>query len=300
MNVSASEYSAKRWAEELIRLNYKWKPNHIYADEGYGHTIIEDLKLLSYKTRSKKNKSPMDKETALIADRLVSFNFSRNIELKSPIDGQTIVKSGKHYLVENIVRAMEDNKFFYSLSDESLTKQFQNYTILRRHPSTGKAVYGMEKKSIGDHRLDAAMLALAALTLEESVYAKGKIPYSEAGLVTRRPTDTPSWLSPHEETNRSLAALQRAGLPGALDVLKIVRGNGSDEEDRMIKEKYKRQGLWKTETSNNKRRGDILGNSSNNSAPSILGSINSQTNQFSAPQRSGPRRSKRGSRSWKK
>jgi hypothetical protein len=97
-----------------------------------------------------------------------------------------------------------------------------------------------------------------------------------------------------------LAALQKAGFPGALDVLKIVRGNGSDEEDRMIKEKYKRQGLWKTETSNNKRRGDILGNSSNNSAPSILGSINSQTNQFSAPQRSGPRRSKRGSRSWKK
>lgn len=300
VNVSASEYSAKRWAEELIRLNYKWKPDHVYADEGYGHTIIEDLKLLSYKIRGKKNKSAMDTQTALLADRLVSFNFSRNIELKSPIDGQTIVKSGKHYLVENMVRAMEDNKFFYALNDDSLTKQLQNYTILRRHPSTGKAVYGMEKKSIGDHRLDAAMLALAALTLEESVYAKGKIPYSEAGLVTRKANNSLGWLSPHEETNRSLAALQKAGFPGALDVLKIVRGNGSDKEDRMIKEKYRRQGLWKKETSNSNRRSDILGNSQNNSAPSILESINSQTNQFSAPQRSGPRRSKRGSRSWKK
>jgi hypothetical protein len=300
VNVPASEYSAKKWAAELIRLNYKWKPDHIYADEGYGHTIIEDLKLHSYKIRSKKSKNQMDKQTALIADRLVSFNFSRSIKLKSPIDGQTIVKSGKHYLVENIIRAMEDNKFYYSINDESFTKQLQNYTIVRRQPNTGKAVYGMEKKSIGDHRLDAAMLALAALTLEESVYAKGKIPYSTPGLVTRKHAENASFSSPHEDTRENLSALSKAGLPGAIEVLKLMRGNGSEEEDRAIKEKYKKQGLWKKETSNKKRRGDILSSSQASSTPSILESINKQTNQFSKPKRSGPKRSRRGSRSWKK
>jgi hypothetical protein len=158
----------------------------------------------------------------------------------------------------------------------------------------------MEKKSIGDHRLDAAMLALAALTLEESVYAKGKIPYSTPGLVTRKHAENASFSSPHEDTRENLSALSKAGLPGAIEVLKLMRGNGSEEEDRAIKEKYKKQGLWKKETSNKKRRGDILSSSQASSTPSILESINKQTNQFSKPKRSGPKRSRRGSRSWKK
>jgi hypothetical protein len=298
INVPASEYSAKKWAEEVIRLNYKWKPSYIYADEGYGHTIIEDLKLLSHNLKSKRNKTQMDQETAQLEERLVSFNFSRNVELKSPINGETIVKSGKHYLVENIIRIMEDGKFIYSNSDDNLTKQLQNYKIIKRNAATSKPVYGMEKQSIGDHRLDAAMLALAALTLEESVYSKNKIPYSTPGLVSKEKEESYNWGSVHEDANKSVSALRRAGLPGALEVLKIIRGNGSEEEDRAIKQKYRQQGLWKTEESPTSR--SLFGNGKKDSKPSILESINKQENQFSTPLRSGPRRSNRGSRSWNK
>jgi len=299
-NVPASEYSAKRWAEEVIRLNYKWKPDHIYADEGYGHTIIEDLRLLSHTTKAKRNKTAMDEETAKLADKLVSFNFSRNIELKDPITGKDIVKPGKHYLVENAVRILEDRRFIYPQSDEVLTKQLLNYVVLRRHPTNNKPVYGMEKNSLGDHRLDAMMLALAGLSLEQSIYSKNKMPYSKPGLVERIKKQDHGWYrSPNDDVEQNANALKKAGFPGTLEIMRIMRGDGSIESDRSVKEKYKKQGLWKTAESRERRsRSDIV--KKKNQEPSILESINNQTNQFSTPQRSGPRRSKRGSRSWKK
>tara|TARA_B100000131_G_scaffold305697_1_gene331939 strand:+ start:2840 stop:5044 length:2205 start_codon:yes stop_codon:yes gene_type:complete len=298
-NVGASEYSAKKWVEEVIRLNYKWKPDYIYADEGYGHTIIEDLRLLSHRMRSKKNKTAMDEETAKLGDKLVSFNFSRNIELKDPISGQDIVKSGKHYLVENAVRIIEDGRFVYPHSDDILTKQLMNYVVLRRHPTNNKPVFGMEKNSIGDHRLDAMMLALAGLSLEESVYSKNKIPYSQPGLVERRKRQDTGWYrSPDDDVEANAEALRKAGFPGTLDIMRIMRGDGSIESDREVKEKYRKQGLLKGGSRERRRRGDIV--RKEKETPSILESISNQTNQFSAPQRSGPRRGKRGTRSWKK
>lgn len=293
-NVGASEYSAKRWVEEVIRLNFKWKPDYIYADEGYGHTIIEDLRLLSHRKRAKRNKTAMDEETAKIVDRLVSFNFSRNIELKDPLTGQTIVKSGKHYLVENAVRILEDNRFLFPHSDEVLANQFLNYIVVRRHPTTNKPVYGMEKNSIGDHRLDAMMLALAGLSLEESIYSKNKIPYSTPGLVERTVDEDNWYRSPDEDVDHNIRALKKAGFPGALEVMRIMRGNGTIESDREVKEKYRA----KQKTGEKRSRGDIFRKKT--SEPSILESIQNQSNQFSSPQRSGPRRSRRGSRSWRK
>ena len=294
-NVEASEYSAKRWVEEVIRLNYKWKPDYIYADEGYGHTIIEDIRLLSHRKRAKSHKTELDIETAKIVDRLVSFNFSRNVELKDPFTGQNIVKSGKHYLVENAVRIIEDNRFAYPESDEVLTKQLLNYVVARRHPTTNKPVYGMEKKSIGDHRLDAVMLALAGLSLEESVYSKSKMPYSKPGLVERRSVNDDNWYSsPDEDAEHNLEALKKAGFPGTLEVLRMMRGSGSIESDRISKERY-RTGQ---KAGKKRSRGDIFNKKKTGS--SILESIQNESNQFSTPQRSGPRRSKRGTRGWKK
>ena len=103
VNVPASEFSAKRWIKELVNLNYRWKPSYVYADEGYGHTIIEDVKFEAYRLRGKKNKTPMDEETVLIPDRLTSFNFSKNVLLKDPVTNEDIKKNAKHFLVENVV-----------------------------------------------------------------------------------------------------------------------------------------------------------------------------------------------------
>lgn len=300
-NVSSSEYSAKRWMQEVIRLNNKWKPNYIYADEGYGHTIIEDLLLHAHRLKAKPNKTTVDKQTAQLTDRLISFNFSSTIELKDPIDGGTLKKAGKHFLVENALKILEDGTFFYPQGDETLTKQLLNYVILRKSPTTGKPVYGPENDRIGDHRLDAMMLALGGLTLEVSVYSGKRIPLSRPGLVERQ-SDNNDYISPHEESDHVLREMKKRGFPGAIEVLKIMRGQGSLEEDEAIKEKYKKEGLWPRSDQPKKRRGNIRGTS--DEKPSIMNSIRNQRNEFkpvsevSKPHKTS-RRKGRG-RGWKK
>ena len=304
INVPPSEYSAQRWMKEVIRLNYKWKPDYIYADEGYGHTIIEDLHLHSHKMKGKPNKTAMDKQTAQIADRLTSFNFSKNVEIRDPVDGTTIKKPGKHFLVENAVRTFEDGLFFFPYQDEVLTKQLLNYIVVRTSPTTGKPIYGAENQRIGDHRLDAMMLALAGITLEVSVYSGRRSSFSTPKLIEKKSGILDNeYISPHDESKAILREMKGRGFPGMIEVLKIMRGGGSVEEDKDIKELYRRQGLSSSGTGERRKRGDIF-NSRGREQPSVLGSIKNKNNEFSTvnsiskPHRSS--RSKGTRRSLKK
>lgn len=219
VNVPATEFSAKRWIRELVNLNYKWRPDYIYADEGYGHTIIEDIKYESYTLRSKKDKTDVEKETVKIADKLKAFNFSSNIKMKDPITNKDIKKMGKHFLVENTVRILQEKLFFFPYEDERLKDQFFNYIIEKYNKQNNKPVYGKANEEVGDHRLDALMLALGALVLEESVYS-GKQLFPSAPTFHKMKEI-------QNELNRSggdvIDEAMKASFPGALHVLEIQR-----------------------------------------------------------------------------
>lgn len=201
-NVSASEFSSVAWKQEVLRLNYKHKPDFIYADEGYGHTIIEDLKLLALDTAVKKHKSPIDVETAKIMDRLVAFNFSSKVTLRNPLDNKEFEKTGKDFLVENLVRILEDRNFWFSVDDNVLLKQMLSYVVLKRG-ATGRAIYGPEDAKLGDHRLDAIMLAVGGLVLEFGIYS-----------VRSGASSLPSFL------DKNIVARDKIDSPTALDLLK--------------------------------------------------------------------------------
>jgi len=185
VNVSAGEYSSVKFKEEVIRLNYKWKPDYIYADEGYGHHIIEDLQLEGHRLRVKENPNKIEVETAKLVDRLKAFNFSQKVTLRSPIDQVEFDKTGKEFLVENTIRVFEEKRIWFPEEDKVLKDQLLNYVILRRHASNNKPVYGPSSDRIGDHRLDALMLALAGLFLEKSLYSPNTGADSRPGLLTR-------------------------------------------------------------------------------------------------------------------
>ena len=289
VNVGSSEFSAKRWIRELIELNYKWKPDYIYADEGYGHTVIEDIKYESYLLRAKQDKTDKELATAKIADILVSFNFSTNVKLKDPITNKDIKKTGKHFLVENAIRILQEGLFKFPVEDNRLKDQFFNYIIVKRQSNNHKPIYGKQNEQVGDHRLDAFMLALGGLVLEESVYSgKQMLPsvptFHRTKLVS-------SYHSPDDDVAGLFDKAQEQGYPGVLNVLKIMRG-GSEEEDRAVKNKYSRN-------NNNSR-------SINKSEESILSGIQrySGTDKGMRPiseLQHAPRRGRFGSkkRSWR-
>jgi Terminase large subunit, T4likevirus-type, N-terminal len=172
-NVSASEFSSIGFKDEVKRLNYKWKPRYIYADEGWGHHIIEDLQYEAQQLLLRKPVSDMEIQISKLGTRLKSFNFSQRVDLKNPIDGTSITRTGKEFLVENAVRVFESGNLRFSVGDNVLRKQLLNYIVLRRHPSNNRPVYGMKTESVGDHRLDALMLALGGIFLElNPLYSK--------------------------------------------------------------------------------------------------------------------------------
>ena len=232
INVEASEFSAKRWIRELIHLNYKWKPDYIYADEGYGHTIIEDVIYESYALRSKQDKTDIEKQTVQISDRLKAFNFSSNIILKDPITNQNIKKMGKHFLVENAVRILQEKLFVFPTEDEVLRDQFFNYVVEKYNKQNNKPVYGKLKEDIGDHRLDAFMLALGALTLEESIYSGNK---SMASVSSFHKVKEIKERSRELGSDEIFESAKRSGFPGALHLLEINR-QSSNKESRNKKE----------------------------------------------------------------
>lgn len=233
VNVQASEFSSVKWKEEVIRLNYKWKPDYIYADEGYGHTIIEDLKVLSHQMTQRPKLTRRDVETGKIKDRLISFNFSSKVEMRSPVDGKKMSKSGKEFLVEFAVRVLEDGILWMPTSEGPLRKQLLNYVVLRRSPTTNKPVYGAESHRVGDHRLDALMLALAGIQLENGLYSGKSLASSSPSYMSRDFLDGRAEKAEgREDMSPGAASLhilkrQQTAFPGAVNVLQSMRSGES-------------------------------------------------------------------------
>jgi hypothetical protein len=226
VNISASEFSSVKWKEEVVRLNHKWQPDYIYADEGYGHTIIEDLKLLAHKVRQTPKPTPTHVSTAKLVDRLIAFNFSQRVELRSPIDGTEIVKSGKEFLVENAIRIFEDRKLWFSVQDDQLKKELLNYVVLRRNPTTNKPIYGPENVTIGDHRLDAVMLAMGGLYLQNSEFSPSQLPVSKPTLLSKETLEKRGdrEVGQGAQLLEHLSHIPMVG-PTALKIMEIVRVN---------------------------------------------------------------------------
>lgn len=169
-NISPSQFSGQAYRDEVKRLNYKWNPHYIYADEGYGHTMIEDLQLEALHLSAKEIKSDWEKSIAGIVDKLTPINFSSKLELYNAATGTYVDKGAKEFLVENAVGIFEREMIRFAEDDHVLLKQLGNYIVVKRGEN-GKMVYGLQNESIKDHRLDAFIVALGGLAIKESMYA---------------------------------------------------------------------------------------------------------------------------------
>ena len=158
--------------KKLIDLNRKFKFDHIYLDEGYGVSNIQFIKKYA---QDRFGKLPVNHPDLKLAD-VVGINFSSKIEVHSPFGGEPIRKDMKVYIVENAIRMIErDLVKFDEEYDQDLLLQMRSYEILRRSP-TGRPVYGVKDKSIGDHDLDAFMLALLGWSMQYSEFLNQGVP----------------------------------------------------------------------------------------------------------------------------
>lgn len=239
-NISSGKFDSVAFKNEVWRLNFKWKPDFIYADEGYGHHIIDDIHYEAHRLAMwMAERKSLGEESAitlfdqskmkLTMDRLKKFNFSQKVELRNPVDGTPFERTGKEFLVENAIRVFEEQAISFPANDAVLRSQMLNYIVERRHASNGRPVYGMKQEKIGDHRLDALMLALGGIFLERNPF------YSPTA---RQSQSTPSLMTKeflekrahHEEEGPTIELIPGVGI----EITRFQRG-ANEQEDIFVR-----------------------------------------------------------------
>lgn len=183
--VSKEGWSQIEAIQSIVSLNRKYKFDHMYVDEGFGVSQIQIIKQYAI---DQYGQLPLDHPDLALAD-IVGINFSSKIEVRDVATGQEIKKDMKTYLVENTVRYLE--KGLFSLDgdyDKDLMAQMGNYIIKSRSP-TGKPVFAAEEQKIGDHDLDAFMLACLGFSMEYSQFLNSQTSDVIVQLVKRAEMD---------------------------------------------------------------------------------------------------------------
>ena len=164
-SVSVDGWTQLSAVQKVAELNRKWHCSFIYVDNGFGATQVE---LLHEKGMKAPPKS-IDKKLL----NAKSINFSSTLIIRDPWTKKKTKKPVKPYMVNNSVRVLEGDHIELSEDDTLLKKQMEGYIIDRITPA-GMPVYGHDKK-VGDHVLDALMLALLGFHMEMSSLAKPRL-----------------------------------------------------------------------------------------------------------------------------
>jgi intein/homing endonuclease len=156
--------------QKIAELNKLWNPMTIYIDAGHGGTQWEVLRKFSFDSTIDPTKGPTHADSR-IKDILTKYDFGSKIETRDLWTKEIVQKDAKPFLVENTVRRFEAQDIKFSYFDESLQNQLMGYLIDHKTQS-GKPTYKATSPTVGDHILDALMLAMMGFTMEKSPLGK--------------------------------------------------------------------------------------------------------------------------------
>ena len=161
--VSKEGWTQTAAMEKIIELNRKYRFDKIYVDRGFGYTQIETLKSFAMSQFGKLAVGHPD----LFLAEIVGVDFGSKIEVKDPYTGTDIKKDMKPYMVETLNRIIEKLAIkFDKLLDKPILDQLKGYQ--EKRSISGRPTYSASSAVIGDHDLDALMLASLAYNIEYS------------------------------------------------------------------------------------------------------------------------------------
>ena len=163
--VSSAQWNSTVAKETLKELNRKWQPAHWMCDYGYGHSLIEEIKVWSMQQEHLPPNHP-DVKLKHIID---AVNFGEWLSVEDPFTGEETKKTTKSFIVGQVSRLFEPTpanivKVSFSDEDEELKKCLEAYKLLQI-TDKGTEKYGFDKKDqIEDHAIDAFILACYGIT----------------------------------------------------------------------------------------------------------------------------------------
>ena len=144
-HIPQSEYALIEACERIEALNERMNPDLIYIDRGYGEAQVELLKKYGVENPG----SGLDK-------KVHGFMFKQNIEITNPLGGKE-EKQLKPFMVNLLVKLIEEDKLEYAASDRVFLEQFQSYRIKSRNENS--VVFTRDN----EHLIDAVGLSCLAL-----------------------------------------------------------------------------------------------------------------------------------------
>ena len=162
-NVRREGWTQVAAVEKIVELNRLYLPDYIYVDEGFGEANVQQLKLIAVNLFGKVPTNHPD----LRLRNVTPVNFASTLELRDVMTGEIRKKYFKNFIVETTKRALETGLLaFKDPISAPIVEQMKNYVIKSR-AANGREVYEAKNNEIGDHDLDAFMIALAGLQLNE-------------------------------------------------------------------------------------------------------------------------------------
>lgn len=163
-NVRREGWTQVAAIDKIVELNRLYTPDYIYVDEGFGEANVQQLKLIAVNLFGK---VPADHPDLKLRD-VVPVNFSSTLELRDVMTGEIRKKYFKNFIVETTKRALETGLLaFKDPISAPIVEQMKNY-IIKSRAANGRETYEAKSQEIGDHDLDAFMIALAGLQLNEN------------------------------------------------------------------------------------------------------------------------------------
>lgn len=152
--ISKLNYTQALAVEKVIEFNRKYHADHIGCDQGFGAAQIADLRMAGKRQYGKVDVNHPD----LKLTKVEAVDFGSTIELRDPVTRKILKKKAKQFIVENTLHYLEEGRVALDdIDDNELILQLKNYSIVKKTLSGN--VYKAKDKKIGDHDLDALMIA---------------------------------------------------------------------------------------------------------------------------------------------
>lgn len=204
--ISKNRVAIQNWTQpeavKLVKqLNREWAVDYIYVDEGFGITQLGYIKSAGMEAMSYTD--PEDLKYQHLDIRLLDtegVQFGSNLTITDVDSNLAMRKQTKQFLVETLVNVVAEGKIVLQEDeDRDIITQMKNYYVKSRSASGLKVYSARDKIKIGDHDLDALMLAIFAF--QQKIEENGGVMYQLYDPIISSKADVGYSPQPRDEEN---------------------------------------------------------------------------------------------------
>jgi hypothetical protein len=214
VDASAINISTMDTLDQLRVLNRRWHAEGVYVDAGFGYVQDELIRLIGATSKNADDRRLMDVHVVDFGANMVTNRLVPNRPDSRYKDNEELERPTKPFMVEGAQMVVEMGDFEFASDDKILEDELRAYRV-KTYSRHGWA--NTYHSKVGDHDLDATILALLGIELKygltkvpERTPSKTTVLYAAGfGAGPARPGEDPIRSAPAPQNPRQAA--QRKG-----------------------------------------------------------------------------------------